>query len=598
MTIVMLLLLMFATDDVCLQQFSISILGVSASTSDYNDDTSTNITTTTCTDRRPPYQQRRFRSNNVDTYIDTVVEELQQRNHTVLACVFANTFPNTLDTTVFYYQQQQHQANNNNHDSSSSSSTTTTSNNTRTFIITGDIPAMWLRDSTNQVLPYMELNFFQFDHHLQNMIIGLIQQQTRFILKDPYANAHYLSDQLPSERFDSPAISPNVETDITSKPGYASTRINAMVAGIYERKYELDTLCSFLKLSRTYYESTIGDDMRPFLDDSKWITAVQTVITVMKEMQGQKPTTSPRQEETTDDDSKEATYQFQRQTTVPTDTLLHGVGPPGLYTGMIKSSFRPSDDATVFPYLIPSNAMAVVELRKVSHIVERLLKINLLTRNGNNSSNNENNSDKQRHYATLYNEIIEGLKELATNIDHGIKTYGIGYHPILGTKIYAYEVDGYGNMYYADDANIPSLLSLPYLGYTKAEDDPIYVATRDFVWSKYNPWYFSGTAGEGIGSPHGGNTNIGGLRKNSYIWPMSIIMKALTTDDDDNEIQKCITALLKSTANTGLIHESFHKDNVNSYTRPWFSWSNSLFGELIIKKVYNGDSEGKITATS
>ena len=259
------------------------------------------------------------------------------------------------------------------------------------------------------------------------------------------------------------ARSPNVN-DQTTFPGFGPSRSNAMVPGIYERKYELDSLCSFLKLSRTYYEATL--DTAPF-NNSKWMQAVQLIIQVMKDMQSATAVSVVQ--------NGGATYQFQRQASEPTDTLLHGVGHPGAVTGMVRSGFRPSDDATTFPFLVPANAMAVVELRKTVAIVQALIvKVKVKAK------------VKGERLSELF-DTVKDLNELADTIDTGIQTFGIGSHPITGTKMYAYEVDGYGNMYFADDANIPSLLSLPYLGYLEATD-PIYQATRDFVWSKNNPW--------------------------------------------------------------------------------------------------------------
>lgn len=91
-------------------------------------------------------------------------------------------------------------------------------------------------------------------------------------------------------------------------------------------------------------------------------------------------------------------------------------------------------------------------------------------------------------------------------------------------KVFAFEVDGFGSAYFMDDANIPSLLSLPYLGYVD-KNDPIYKNTRKFVLSEYNPYFFKGEAGEGIGGPHVGP---------GYIWPMSIIMRVYTSDVREN----------------------------------------------------------------
>ena len=464
-------------------------------------------TATSCINRRPTATSRRFVSSSIDAQIKSIAAKLVQQNNSLLACVFTNTLPNTLDTTVLL--------------------AATTPNDT-SFVITGDINAMWLRDSMNQVLPYM--TFAKDDAPLRTMLAGLVTRQAEQIIADPYANAHNLPDVA--------GASPNIN-DQTSYPGFGPSRSAAMVPGIYERKYELDSLCSFLKLSRSYYEST--SDLSPFAN-SQWITAVRTVVAVMKDMQ--------LSSEISVGHEGGATYQFQRSATEPTDTLLHGVGHPGASTGMVRSAFRPSDDATTLPFLIPANAMAVIELRQTIIILQALIKI----------------------HGERLQQDVQIMTDLMNEIDQGIQKYGIGIHPLLGIKMYAYEVDGYGNMYFADDANVPSLLSLPYLGYVDAMD-PIYLATRNFVWSVSNPWFFSGTAGEGVGGPHVGL---------DMVWPMSIIIKALTTSDKV-EIATCLEMLLDATSSTGLMHESFNKNDVSDFTRPWFAWANSLFGELIMK---------------
>jgi meiotically up-regulated gene 157 (Mug157) protein len=152
-------------------------------------------------------------------------------------------------------------------------------------------------------------------------------------------------------------------------------------------------------------------------------------------------------------------------------------------------------------------------------------------------------------------------------------------HPKYG-KIYAFEVDGYGSHLLMDDANVPSLLAMGYLGDVPM-DDPIYQNTRRFVWSTDNPSFFRGKAGEGIGGPHVGH---------DMPWPMSIMMLAFTSKDD-NEIRHCIEMLMSTDAGTGFIHESFHKDDAKNYTRPWFAWQNTLFGELILKLLADGKAD-------
>ena len=172
--------------------------------------------------------------------------------------------------------------------------------------------------------------------------------------------------------------------------------------------------------------------------------------------------------------------------------------------------------------------------------------------------------------------LVTDCHMLADEVEAALKKYAIYQHPDYG-PIYAYEVDGYGNQLIMDDANVPSLLSMTYLGLVP-KDDPVYKNTRWFVWSYNNPYLFHGTAGEGIGGPHVGY---------DMAWPMSIMMRAFTSQDDE-EIKQCITTLLHTDAGTGFMHESFHKDNPDDYTRSWFAWQNTLFGELIVKLVNDG----------
>jgi meiotically up-regulated gene 157 (Mug157) protein len=214
--------------------------------------------------------------------------------------------------------------------------------------------------------------------------------------------------------------------------------------------------------------------------------------------------------------------------------------------GLIASAFRPSDDATVFQFLVPSNFFAVSSLRKAAEILTKVNK-NI--------------------------ELATECNDLAQEVETALKKYATFNHPQFGT-IYAYEIDGFGNKHLTDDANVPSLLSMAYLGIVDV-NDPIYQNTRNFVWSQSNPYFFKGKAGEGIGGPHIGY---------DMVWPMSIMMKAFTSQNDE-EIKACVKMLMETDANTGFIHESFHKDNPENFTRAWFAWQNSLFGELIIKLV-------------
>lgn len=220
--------------------------------------------------------------------------------------------------------------------------------------------------------------------------------------------------------------------------------------------------------------------------------------------------------------------------------------------GLIASVFRPSDDATTFLFLVPSNFMAVSSLRKAAEILSKV------------------NAD-----ATLAADCTA----LADEVSTALEQYAVVDHPKYG-KIYAYEVDGFGNRFLMDDANVPSLLALPYLGDVDV-NDPIYQNTRRFVWSDDNPYFFRGKAGEGIGGPHVGY---------NMAWPMSIMMRAFTSTDDA-EIAECLRMLQRTDAGTGFIHESFNVDDAQKFTREWFAWQNTLFGELIIKLVDEGKTE-------
>jgi meiotically up-regulated gene 157 (Mug157) protein len=397
-----------------------------------------------------------------------------------LCWLFENCFPNTLDTTVFVKDK---------------------GTNPDTYIITGDIDAMWLRDSTAQIWPY--LPFMKSDAALQNLIAGVIHRQTKCILKDPYANAFYDDESKVSEWKDD-------QTDM--KPG------------IHERKWEIDSLCYPIRLAYHYWRET--KDTKPF--DDQWKRSIESTLTVFKEQQ-RKENKGP--------------YQFQRRTSWATDGVpLNGYGYPVKSNGLICSMFRPSDDATIFPYLIPSNFFAVVSLKQASEMIRVII-----------------------HDEKLSDELLS----LAVEVENALKLHATVDHPQYG-KIFAYEVNGMGSHNLMDDANVPSLLSLPYLGAVEASNE-VYLNTRKFLLSGDNPFYFKGQAGEGIGGPHAGM---------DMIWPLSIIIRGLTSNDD-SEIQKCITLLKNSHGGTGFIHESFHKDGSRNFTRKWFAWANTIFGEFL-----------------
>jgi meiotically up-regulated gene 157 (Mug157) protein len=222
---------------------------------------------------------------------------------------------------------------------------------------------------------------------------------------------------------------------------------------------------------------------------------------------------------------------------------VQGYGYPGKSSGMVRTMFRPSDDESVFPYLIPANAMIVTGLTSITSLLNQIGQP----------------------------KLAQEAKKLASDIETGIQKYGVVEHHQLG-KLYAYEVDGFGSSYIMDDPNIPSLLSLPYLGYC-SPTDPIYIATRKLALSQLNPFFADGKIASGLTSPHTGTFN--------QFWPMATIMQALTTTDEA-EITSCLRTLKQTHTDTYFMHESVDINNPASYTRPWFAWANSLFGELIL----------------
>lgn len=423
--------------------------------------------------------QRRFHSKNVEAAIAEFKSKVADKETRWL---FENCFPNTLDTTVYYENRH---------------------GKPDTYIITGDIDAMWLRDSTAQVWPYLQ--FVKGDKPLQLMIAGVIARQVKCILKDPYANAFYKDENKISEWKD----------DMTQ-----------MLPGVHERKWEIDSLCYPIRLAYHYWKKT-GDDS---IFTTDWVQSIRVIFETFREQQ-RKSFLGP--------------YTFQRKTEKSTDTMPPGgYGYPVKPVGLICSAFRPSDDATVFSFLVPSNFFAVESLKQAALIMRTFFRDVSLS----------------GQLDVMANEVLAALKK-----------HAIVQHPQYG-KVYAYEVNGFGSFNLMDDANVPSLLSLPYLGAVSAAD-PVYINTRKMLLSENNPYFFKGIAGEGIGGPHVGL---------DMIWPLGIIMRGLTSTSD-TEIKKCLEMLQASHAGTGFMHESFHKDDTSNYTRSWFAWANTLYGEFLWK---------------
>ena len=432
--------------------------------------------------KRPGPSARRFRSKAVDGAIESISARMRDPE---LAWLFSNCLPNTLDTTVTF---------------------TNTAAGPDTIVVTGDIPAMWLRDSSAQVWPY--LPFITADPRLAQLIEGVIRRQTRCILIDPYANAFM--------------------PDLTSREPLSWSKADhtAMKHGVGERKWEGDSLCYPVRLAHEYWRIT--RDTRPF--DASWFRAMHAIVETF--------TTQQRK-------TSRGPYFFQRKAESSYDTLSEGgYGNPARPVGLIYSGFRPSDDACIYPLNIPGNFFAVLTLERIGEMFTEIA-----------------------HDSASASQASRLRSEMKAALD----THARVHHPTAG-DIWAYEIDGFGNALCMDDANVPSLLAMPYLG-SCAETDPLYVATRRFVLSEANPYFYRGSAAEGIGGPHIGQ---------DMIWPMSIIMRALTTDDEKEQLQ-CLEWLKVSNAGTGFMHESFHKNDPVKFTRAWFAWANTLFGELILK---------------
>jgi meiotically up-regulated gene 157 (Mug157) protein len=415
---------------------------------------------------------------SITNAIDDVCIKLKDRP--ILEKMFRQCFTNTLETTTELLADG------------------------TTYVFTGDIPALWLRDSTAQVRHYIP--FAKDDTEVCRIIEGLIKRQISYILIDPYANA-----------FNKEPNGKCWHRDITQSSEW-----------IWERKYEIDSLCYPVQLAYLYWKAT-GNTQ---IFDIEFKQTIRTIINVWQIEQRH---------------HEKSPYSFLRlqEGSMENGQLYNnGRGMPVNYTGMTWSGFRPSDDACTFGYLIPSNMFAVVILGYIKEFAKEVFK------------------DP---------ELENAADELRLEIDRGIRTYGIYNHPKYG-KIYAYETDGFGNYNLMDDANVPSLLSLPYIGYTTVHD-PIYINTRKFILSKDNPYYYEGKYAKGIGSPH---------TPEGYIWHISLIMQALTSNDTDI-IQEILSMLENTHAETYFMHEGFDPDKPESFTREWFAWANSLFGELIYK---------------
>ncbi len=351
-----------------------------------------------------------------------------------------------------------------------------------TYVQTGDIPAMWLRDSSAQTIPY--LRFEQTFPVLRTKFAGVIERNARNIATDPYANA-FMADY-----------------------------------HVWERKWEIDSLAAPSVLASIYWRST--GDRTIFTPALR--RALKIVVDTFRCEQIH-ATCSPY------------SYPYRVRTN---DAYARG-------TGLIWSAFRPSDDAVKYRFNIPQNATAVVALQAIAE----------MARFGYGDEN-----------------VANEAASVANAVQVGIARYGVVWNERRKVWMYAYEVDGYGRANFMDDANIPNLTTLPYLGWC-SPFDPVYLNTRAFALSSANPYYYAGTYASGLGSPH---TPV------NFVWPLGIIGRALTATGSD-EVAQAITTLAETDGRDGLIHESFYGGGYWRYTRAGFGWANALYAELLFRST-------------
>lgn len=456
---------------------------------------------------RPAPKCRTFTSSAVEYIIDDLKAKVADPD---LARLIENCLPNTLDTTILWH----HPA--------------LADEQPQTFVVTGDIHAEWLRDSARQLSVYQP--FLKHDAKLRELVRGAIHQQALYLLNSPYCNAFH------------PPLNSDVKRGQTAVDK-VHPRPDWRV--VFECKYELDSLALFLTLSREYYQHT-GD--ASFVTP-QWLQAYQRLIIVLR-----------RESQPLFDEKTGQTmpfyYSFQRDTNIGSETLpLAGTGNPVNFgTGLVRSAFRPSDDACILQFFIPANVHMLTELQGVRNL---FLKPDLL----------------RKLFDDDFQDVLDVTDEFITNIARGIEKHGIVDHPKYG-KVFAYEVDGYGSAIHMDDANLPSLLSLPDMGYLDSTNE-VYVNTRNMLLSKKgNPYFLKGTHFSGVGGPHIGI---------NYAWPMSLLVK-IRTSDDDAEIADALRLVMDTTAGLGLMHESVHVNSAHGadYTRLWFAWCNSEFGKTIL----------------
>ena len=395
-----------------------------------------------------------------------------------------------------------------------------------TFVITGDIKDLWLRDSAAQIHPLLLPNTYegkslvQVDARLERIVSGLILKTARLIRYDPWANAFKLKNDTKYNKF---------EREQLGRYGFIATW-----------NYELDSACYFIRMIYFFYTNF---PFHPILRMREVKEAIVIMIDLWIAEQRHEEDAFPTGE-LFDCVHCGKPYRYN-----PKELKRNGKGAPTAPSvGLTWSGFRPSDDPCVYGYLIPANMFAVVVLGYVEELAE---------------------------VVWIDEPMMKKAQELKEEIDTGIKTHGIVNHTTHG-RIYAYEVDGLGHSLLMDDANVPSLLSIPYLGYKY--DEQIFANTKRFLFSKDNPWFHTGQSNgiqySGIGSPHTKHIQ-------SSIWPMAMIIEGLISNNSTEKVV-LVEKLLAASSGKGWMHESFNPNNPAKFSRDWFCWPDSLFAELVM----------------
>ncbi|KAG9284857.1 hypothetical protein G9A89_003780 [Geosiphon pyriformis] len=484
---------------------------VSASTNSNETDCSA-TQTLTMTRRRPKKKinfgmipknrikvlERKFHTNTTEDLIKDFQKRMLDKD---LAQLFENCFSDTLDKAIIWYNES--------------------ADHPKTYVIPGNSKAMYIRDSTIQFLPYVE--YASKDDRLKNLILGVILLQAEYLSKDIYSNAFYPPEEANLTWVNNPWIdNPWINNPDSVFPQPSSS--------VWQSKWGADNVAAFIKLTYHYWKYTKDES---FLENKSWRDAVDLSLKTFE-----------RQRNGTLDELDHEAYTFTRETRNASESLiLDGRGVPVRNIGLVKSQFRPSDDAAQFPFVVATNAMIYTELIHLQELFE-----------GRDSLN-----------------VYEKAGDLANKIHQSILDNAAIQHEKFG-EVLAYEIDGYGSYHFMDDATIPNLLSLPYLGFLDY-NDKLYQSTRSLVLGRNNKYWFKCGNLSGTGSPHSGM---------GYIWPMSLSMTILTSTDD-KEILRNLELLKLIGAKTGLLPQAVSCNDLNQTTEDWFTSSNSLFAEAILK---------------